>query len=232
MALKSGASIQASQLEFLKQLKKNNDRDWFNKHKERYLAEQAQVIKFADVLLAEMNKHDVIENESGKSTMYRIYRDVRFSKDKAPFKTCFSGNLKRATKARRGSYYYHIEPGNSFAGGGFWEPNPEDLKRIREEISADPKPMRKILKHKLVQDYFGEIYGEQLETTPKGFSPEDAAIDLLRYKQFTFIRHFSDKEVLAPGFAKELSATFKAMRPFLDYMTSVLTTDSNGESLL
>ncbi len=232
MTAKKTVSIQSSQFEFLKQLKKNNDRDWFNKHKERYLAEQANVIAFADDLLNEMNKHDVIENESGKKMLFRIYRDVRFSKDKAPFKTCFSGNLKRATKARRGSYYFHIEPGNSFAGGGFWEPNPDDLKRIREEISADPKPMRKILANKAVKTYFGDLYGEQLKTTPKGFSPDDPALDLLRFKQFTFIRHFTDKEVLAPAFLKELNATFKAMRPFLDYMSEVLTTDSNGRSLL
>lgn len=232
MATKKTVNIQSSQFEFLKQLKKNNNRDWFNKHKERYLTEQANVILFADALVHEMNKHDVIENENGKSTLFRIYRDVRFSKDKSPFKTCFSGNVKRATKARRGSYYFHIEPGNCFAGGGFWEPNPDDLKRIREEISADPTPMRKILASKTVKNYFGEIYGEQLKTTPKGFSPDDPALDLLRYKQFTFIRHFSDREVMAPSFLKELNATFKAMRPFLDYMSEVLTTDSNGRSLL
>lgn len=232
MAKLPSVTIQTSQLDFLKQLKKHNDREWFNKHKERYLTEQAAIIVFADALLREMNKHDVIENESGKSTLFRIYRDVRFSKDKSPFKTCFSGALKRASKARRGSYYFHIEPGNCFAAGGFWEPNPEDLKRIREEISADPKPMRKILSNKAIKEYFGGLHGEQLKTTPKGFSPDDPALDLLRFKQFTFVRHFKDKDVVAPGFLNDLNATFKAMRPFLDYMSEVLTTDSNGRSLL
>ncbi|NBQ47523.1 MAG: DUF2461 domain-containing protein [Sphingobacteriia bacterium] len=175
---------------------------------------------------------DVIENENGKKSLYRIYRDVRFSKDKVPFKTHFGGSLRRATKARRGSYYFHLEPGNSFAGGGFWEPSPEDLKRIREEFSADPDRIRKLLKAKTFKSYFGELYGEQLKTTPKGFQPDDPAIDLLRYKQFAVIRHFTDKEVMAVSFLKELNATFKAMRPFLDYMSEVLTTDINGESLL
>lgn len=230
--MKNQVLIAPTAFEFLKQLKKNNDRDWFNKHKDRYLKEQEGIIIFADALLHEMNKHDVIENPSGKKMLFRIYRDVRFSKDKQPFKTCFSGNLKRATKARRGSYYFHLEPGNSFAGGGFWEPNPDDLKRIREELSADPAPMRKILKSKGVKDYFGDLHGEQLKTTPKGYDANDPAIDLLRYKQFTFIRHFTDKEVMAPSFLKELNETFKKMRPFLDYMSDVLTTDINGESIL
>lgn len=225
-------SISPSTFAFLKLLKKNNDRDWFGKNKERFLAEQDRVIEFLDLLLPEVNKHDVIENESGKKSLYRIYRDVRFSKDKVPFKTHFGGSLRRATKARRGSYYFHLEPGNCFAGGGFWEPSPADLKRIREELSADPAPMRKLIKAKTFQTYFGELYGEQLKTTPKGFQPDDPAIDLLRFKQFALIRHFSDEEASSPTFLKELNATFKAMRPFLDYMSDVLTTDINGESVL
>jgi len=230
--MKNSPSIPSTAFTFLKLLKKNNDRDWFAKNKERFVAEQEAVISFLDALLPEVNKHDVIENENGKKSLYRIYRDVRFSKDKVPFKTHFGGSLRRATKARRGSYYFHLEPGNSFAGGGFWEPSPEDLKRIREEFSADPDRIRKLLKAKTFKSYFGELYGEQLKTTPKGFQPDDPAIDLLRYKQFAVIRHFTDKEVMAVSFLKELNATFKAMRPFLDYMSEVLTTDINGESLL
>jgi uncharacterized protein (TIGR02453 family) len=230
--MKHQTQLSPTAFDFLKQLKKNNDRDWFNSHKDRYTKELEGIVVFAGALLLEMNKHDVIENPSGKKMLFRIYRDVRFSKDKLPFKTCFSGNLKRATKARRGSYYFHLEPGNSFAAGGFWEPNPEDLKRIRDEIAADPAPLRKILKSKGVKDYFGDLHGEQLKTTPKGYDPNDAAIDLLRYKQFTFIRHFTDKEVMATSFLKELNETYKKMRPFLDYMSDVLTTDINGESLL
>jgi uncharacterized protein (TIGR02453 family) len=230
--MKNVAIIPASVFTFLKALKKNNNREWFAKNKDRFLAEQEALIAFVDAVLPEMNKHDVLENESGKKSLFRIYRDVRFSKDKAPFKTHFAGSFRRATKARRGSYYFHIEPGNCFAGGGFWEPSPEDLKRIRDEFSADPEPMRKILKAKTFKSYFGELYGEQLKTTPKGFQPDDPAIDLLRYKQFAVIRNFKDEEVLSPGFVKELNATFKAMRPFLDYMSDVLTTDVNGESIL
>jgi uncharacterized protein (TIGR02453 family) len=224
--------IPPTAFDFLKKLARNNNRDWFNKNKDRYLLELDQLINFADALLGEMNKHDKIENESGKKVLFRIYRDVRFSKDKKPYKNHFSGVLKRATKARRGSYYFHIEPGNCFAAGGFWGPEPADLKRIRDEFSHDPEPFRKILKSKNFVKYFGKLEGEQIKTTPKGFSADDPAIDLIRFKQFELIRYFKDSEVLKPGFLKELNETFRQMRPFLDYMSEVLTTDVNGESVL
>src|SRR4051812_23767378 len=102
--------IPTSSFEFLKQLKKNNNREWFGVHKDRYIKELEAVTLFADALLREMHKHDRIETETGKKSLYRIYRDTRFSKEKTPYKTHWSGNLKRATKKLRGSYYFHIEP--------------------------------------------------------------------------------------------------------------------------
>jgi uncharacterized protein (TIGR02453 family) len=230
--MKKLPALTQSNIDFLKLLKKNNNRDWFNKHKDRYLLELENLTLFADALLHEMNKHDVIENANGKKTLFRIYRDVRFSKDKHPYKTHWSGALKRATKARRGTYYFHIEPGNSFAAGGFWGPEPDDLKRIRDEFAFDATPFRKILKSKNFVKNFGTLQGEQIKTTPKGYSADDPALDLLRYKQFEVIKYFSDKEVLRPDFVKTLNETFKQMRPFLNYMTEVLTTDVNGESVL
>ncbi|MGZ3919683.1 MAG: DUF2461 domain-containing protein [Bacteroidia bacterium] len=221
-------SITSSNLEFLKQVKKNNNRDWFNAHKERYLTELKNIELFADALLEEMNKHDVIETVSGKKSLHRIYRDVRFSKDKTPYNIHWGGSFSRATKARRGTYYFHIEPGNTFVAGGFWGPNPEDLKRIRDEFSYDPGPFRKILKSKTFTKTFGKLQGERIKTTPKGFDANDAAIDLLRFKQFQLIKKFTDKEALDKNFMKEVNTAFKNMRPFLDYMSDVLTTDVNG----
>src|ERR1700741_3710363 len=136
--------IEKSSFEFLKNLKKHNDRDWFNANKDRYLEEHEHMIGFADTLLAELNKHDVIETPNGKKSLHRIYRDVRFSKDKTPYNTHWGGSFKRASKQRRGSYYFHIEPGGSFVAGGFWGPEPGDLKRIRDELSYDDKAFRKI----------------------------------------------------------------------------------------
>jgi uncharacterized protein (TIGR02453 family) len=157
---------------------------------------------------------------------------VRFSKDKTPYNTHWGGSFKRATKARRGTYYFHITPGASFVAGGFWGPNPEDLKRLRDEFSYDPDAFRKILNSKKFIEMFGSLKGEKIKTTPKGFNADDPAIDLLRFKQFQLIRNFSDKEVLNKDFVKNVSETFKAMRPFLDYMSEVLTTDANGRSML
>src|ERR1035437_1069810 len=180
----SKTKILPSNLEFLKQLKKNNNRDWFAVHKEKYLQELSQVEAFADALLIEMNKHDTLETQSGKKSLHRIYRDTRFSKDKTPYKTSWSGSFTRATKKRRGGYYFHIEPGNTIIAGGFWNPEPKDLKRIRDEFSHDASALRKILKNKSFINAFGELKGEQVKTSPKGFSADNSAIDLIRYKQF------------------------------------------------
>jgi uncharacterized protein (TIGR02453 family) len=226
----SKAVINQSNLEFLKQIKKNNNREWFAANKEKYLIELKNIEFFADALLAEMNKHDVIETASGKKSLHRIYRDTRFSKEKTPYKTNWSGSFVRATKLRRGGYYFHLEPNNSFAACGFWNPNPEDLKRIRNEFSFDASPFRKVLKNKIFIQNFGKMIGEQIKTTPKGFNADDPSIDLLRYKQFLVIKKFSDKEILEIRFLKTLNTSFKLMRPFLDYMSDVLTTDENGIS--
>lgn len=223
------ALILPSSLNFLKLVKKNNNRDWFSEHKERYLSELSQLEAFATALLTDMNLHDVIETASGRASLHRIYRDTRFSKDKTPYKTNWSGSFSRAGKARRGSYYFHIEPGNSFVAGGFWGPNPPDLKLIRDELAWDATPLRTILASKSFRSTFGNLEGEQLKTAPKGYDPAHPAIDLLRYKQFLLRKRFTDAEVLSADFVHKASAAFKAMRPFLDFMSEVLSTDANGQ---
>jgi uncharacterized protein (TIGR02453 family) len=220
--------IHKSGFYFLQALKKNNHRDWFNAHKIAFQKEQESVVRFADALLLELNRHDVIETPSGKKSLHRVYRDIRFSSDKTPYKTNWSGYFKRATKYRRGGYYFHLEPDNSYLAGGFWGPVPQDMKRIRDEIAFDAAPLRKILKSKSFIATFGTLKGEQLKTAPKGFDAGHEAIDLLRYKQFLLIRKFTDKEVLGDLFLKEAGQTFKNMRPFFDYMSEILTTDTNG----
>ena len=220
--------IPASSLAFLKTLKNNNNRDWFNKNKKRFLEEQESIAGFAEALLALLNMHDMIETPSGKKSLHRIYRDTRFSANKTPYKTNWSGSFKRAAKHRRGGYYFHIEPGNSFIAGGFFGPVPEDIKRIRDDIAFDATPLRKIINSKSFVATFGELRGEQLKTTPKGFDAADAAIDLLRYKQFIVKRNFTDEQVLDDSFLKEANQTFKNMRPFFDYMSEVLSADVNG----
>jgi uncharacterized protein (TIGR02453 family) len=229
MARQAVIRIETSGFDFLKKLKKNNNREWFNAHKDEYQEQLGLIEQFADCLLLSLSATDLIETPSGKKSLYRIYRDTRFSSDKTPYKTHWSGHFKRATRFRRGGYHFHIEQGNTYIAGGFWGPDPQDLKRIREDIAFDAAPLRKILKSKTFVSLFGALQGEQLKTAPQGFDTGHEAIDLLRYKQFLLIRQFSDEEVLSHTFLKEASRTFEAMRPFFDYMSEVLVTDSNGE---
>lgn len=221
-------TISNSSLNFLEELKKNNDREWFNVHKAEFLVEQGKIEQLADSLLQQLNLHDVIETPSGKKSLYRPYRDIRFAKDKTPFKTYWGGSFTRAGKQRRGGYYYHFEKGNSFVAGAFWGPSAADIKLIRADIDFDGKPLRDIINNKRFIASFGSLQGEQLKTAPKGFEATHPDIDLLRYKQFLLIRRFNDTELLSDNFAVLVDEAFRDMRPFLDYMSSVLSGDANG----
>jgi uncharacterized protein (TIGR02453 family) len=230
--MKNQITIPKSSLDFLQELKANNNKPWFDANKTTYLNELNHIETFAGALLQELSKTDVLETASGKKSVYRIYRDIRFSKDKTPFKSFWGGSYTRATSERRGGYYYHLEQGNSFVAGGFWGPNAADLKRVRSEFAHDPEPMQKILHSESFIRTFGTLQGEQLKTKPKGFDIDHEAIDLLRYKQYLLIKRFTDQEVLSLLFLEQALDTFKNMRPFFDYMSEILTTDINGASIL
>ena len=223
--------IQKSTLDFLKKLSTHNDREWFNSHKEQYRQAQENAIQFVDQLIELMNRHDRIETPSGKKSIFRIYNDVRFSKDKSPYNPRFAGYLKRSKPMLRGGYYLWIKPGASRVGCGFAYPNPEDLKRIRLDIRDNFEDWNKLLRSKFIKTNFGSMQGDKVKTTPKGFDKNHPSIDLLRYKQFWFSRSFTDKEVLAANFLTEVNKTFKGIRPFFNYMSEVLTTDLNGEAV-
>jgi uncharacterized protein (TIGR02453 family) len=224
--------IQPATHKFLKDLSKNNDRDWFAKNKGRYLEAHENMIAFTQALLEEMHKHDHIETASGKRALMRIYRDTRFSLDKTPYKNYMGGGFSRATKQLRGGYYFQIGPGKSLAAGGFFGPNPHDLARIRQDMDWNYKGWKKLLANKKIANTFGELQGEKLKTAPQGYSVDNPAIKLIRHKQFYLERTFTDKEVLDKNFLKTLNDTFKNLRPYFDYMSEVLTTDANGESIL
>jgi len=224
-------NLQKSNFDFLLNLKKNNNRDWFMANKATYEKERANIISFADDLLPLMNKHDHIETESGKKAIFRIYRDVRFSKNKLPYKTHWGLNIGRATKLLRGSYYVHLQKDNCFLGCGFWGPEPKDLKRIRQQFTIFGDEFKTIINNKSFVKEFGKMEGTQLKNGPKGFDKEDPQIDLLKYKQFLFSKKYTEKEVLSSDFAKQLDKDFQKLRPFLDFMSDALTTDVNGESL-
>jgi uncharacterized protein (TIGR02453 family) len=223
----SAAMLQPSVLTFLQELSTHNDRDWFNANKARYQAAYANFKAYGQAVLDGLSHTDELEGVR----FHRIYRDIRFAKDKTPYKQHFSGGMARATVWRRGGYYFHIEPGASFIGGGFWEPHTADLRRIRQEIAADAGPLRAIIADPTFRETFGRLQGEQLKTAPQGFPKDHPNIDLLRYKQFLISRSFSDEEVLAPDFVEQTVTTFARMRPLFDYMSEVLTTDENGVPL-
>lgn len=214
--------------EYLKHLKENNNREWFAQHKLEYDAIIKENKVFFTQIYNELQEYDKLKGIH----IFRIYRDVRFSKDKTPYKTDFGVGYSRSKPMLRGGYYIQLEPGNSFVGGGFWGPDAKDLLRIRKEFEISTKEIEKITSEKTFVKYFGELKGDSVKTAPRGFDKTHPAIDLIRKKQFLVLRSFTDKEVLSDNFQKEVVKTLLAMRPFFDYMSEVLTTDLNGEPLV
>jgi uncharacterized protein (TIGR02453 family) len=184
--------ILKSTFDFLRKLSANNNRDWFAAHKDQYESAKKNAEDFVDGLIHKMNTHDQIETPSAKKSLYRIYNDVRFSKDKSPYSPRFAGYLKRQKPALRGGYYFWIRPGNSRIGCGFTYPNADDLKRIRQDIDLNHDDWIKLLKSKSLITNFGAMQGEQVRTAPRGFQIDHPAIDLLRFKQFWFERSFTE----------------------------------------
>ncbi|WP_297696420.1 DUF2461 domain-containing protein [uncultured Eudoraea sp.] len=215
-------------LRFLSELKRNNNREWFEEHKPEFKSLETGVKGFYNSLMDKMKEHDDIE----KLKVFRIYRDVRFSKDKTPYKSHFAGSFSRAGAQLRGGYYLQIRPGESFIAAGFWQPNSQDLLRIRKEFELDAMPFRKLISSPSFKKTWGELVGEEVKTAPKGFNKEDPNIDLIRKKAFIFVRKFTDKEVLSKDFIDEVNNSFKEIRPYFDLMSEILTTNLNGESLL
>ena len=223
------STIPKSSFDFLKDLKKNNHRDWMQEHKKRYQANEQALKSFYASVVERLNETDEIE----KTKVFRINRDVRFSKDKTPYNVHRSASFIRSGANRRGGYYLRIEPGNSLMAGGFFSPDPKDLLRIRKEFEMDDVEIREILSNAAFKKAFGGFNTEnQVKTAPKGFDKEHPAIDLIKNKAF-FVRHeFTDAEICAADFLDTLIYHYELLRPYFDYMTDVLTTDLNGVSLL
>ncbi|UJH67271.1 DUF2461 domain-containing protein [Allomuricauda sp. SCSIO 65647] len=221
-------TIQKETFDFLKELGQNNNRDWFTEHKDIFKSHEKNVKAFYELLKERMGQHDDIE----KLKMFRIYRDVRFSSDKTPYKAHFAGSFSRLGAHLRGGYYLQLKPGETFIATGFWQPNKEDLFRIRKELEMDAAPFRKVINASPFKKIWGSLEGEEVKTAPKGFDKEHPDIDLIKKKQFIFVKNFSDKEVFAPTFLDEVNDSFLAIRPYFDLMSEILTTNLNGESLL
>jgi uncharacterized protein (TIGR02453 family) len=221
-------AIKKEVLSFFKKLEKNNNREWFEINKPEFKRIEAEVKHFGQQLKEALEATEHID----RVKLFRVYRDVRFSKDKTPYKTHFGISMHREKPCYRGGYYVHLKPNKNFSAVGFWDPNKEDLLRIRKELELDPSEFRELMQESDFKNTWGDLEGEEVKTAPKGFSKEDPNIDLIRKKMFLFRKKYSDKEVLSPNFLEQLAQDFRTVRPFLDYMSSVLTTDLNGVSLL
>ena len=220
--------LPAALFTFFTALSKNNNREWFTEHKSEFKVLEAQVKVFGNTLSERLNVHDSID----RFKLFRIYRDVRFSKDKTPFKTHFGLTWHRTKPALRGGYYLHLAPNNNFLACGFWDPNPADLMRIRKEWELDAASFREVVDSPDFKNVWGSLQGNTLKTAPRGFDKQHPDVDLLRYKQLIFSISFTNKEVASPDFMDTVQYALQNARPFVDYMSEVLTTDLNGESLL
>lgn len=222
-------TIPKSCFDFLLDLKKNNHKDWMDENRKRYKDNEAILKSFYKDITAGLNLNDRIE----RTKVFRINRDIRFSKDKTPYNVHRSASYSREGAHRRGGYYLRIEPGASAMAGGFFNPESADLLRIRKEFELDAEPIRAILKASKFNKAFGGFNTEhQVKTAPKGFSKDHPNIDLIKNKSFFVVHNFTDAEVLAPDFGDKLLQHYALLRPFFDYMSEVLTTDLNGVSLL
>lgn len=220
--------FQKNTLHFLTNLQNNNNKAWFTENRHIYEQSLENAKSVFSEIHQKLEEHDAID----KQKVYRIYRDVRFSKDKTPYNPRFATSFSRKGKELRGGYFLQIKPNETMLGGGFWKPEKDDLFRIRKEFEIDDSEIREILSEEKFVKYFdGKLEGEELKTAPKGFDKEHPAIDLIRKKGFVAIRNFTDKQVLSSNFSSEVNETFKALRPFFNLMSNVLTTDLNGESI-
>ena len=222
-------NIPKQSFKFLKKLSKNNHREWMQENKKEYLASENMLKEFYKEVQTGLEKTD----EIAKQKIFRINRDVRFSKDKTPYNVHRSVSWSRAGAQRRGGYYLRLEPGNNFMAGGFFAPEPADLLRIRKEFEMDPGEIREILARQEFNKAFGGFnQSYAVKTAPKGFSKDDPNIDLIRLKSY-FVQHqFTDEEVHAPEFLENLLHHYQLLRPYYKYMSVVLTTDLNGVSLI
>jgi uncharacterized protein (TIGR02453 family) len=208
-------------LKFLKALRTNNNKEWFDKNKDQYLTSKDNVSGLVDLFLAELGRIDKeYKGLTSKDCLFRIYRDVRFSKDKRPYKTNLGASMNPGgKKAINAGYYLHIEPGKSFLAGGIWMPPGDVLKKIRQEIDYNGKEINSILNKKEFKKLFGELDPEyRLKTTPKGYSKDHPDIDLLKLTSFIAWREFSDAEIQKKNFVAELGKSARVMKPFIDFL--------------
>ncbi|UFK97420.1 DUF2461 domain-containing protein [Kaistella faecalis] len=216
------AAIKNSTLMFLKDLSKNNNRDWFTENKERYLSANSNVADLVEVLIEEIGKFDEeILKTDAKKALFRIYRDIRFSKDKSPYKTNFGAGLGMGKGNRISGYYLHIEPGKSFLAGGVYQPEPSVLKEIRREISMNSKEFLSILEQDEFRNNFRGLSVEQkLQRVPAGFEKDDPMAEFLKLKNFIVVHPVSNEALMKENAAESFAKIFKSIKPLNDFLSA------------
>jgi uncharacterized protein (TIGR02453 family) len=211
-------------LSFLKQLEKNNDRAWFEAHRSDYENALGRFEDFVAALIMEISAFEDLAGVAPKDCMFRIFRDVRFSKDKSPYKTNMGASIGPAGRKSKGyPYYLHIAPGNhSMLAGGCHEASTEQLARWRSAVDKDASTVKKLIGKKDFVAAFGGLTGEKLAKAPRGYAADHPDLELLRLKQITVIHTVTDKELLSPSVVQSSVAIFKTMKPFLDYLGLIL----------
>jgi uncharacterized protein (TIGR02453 family) len=205
---------------FLEQLEKNNNREWFTKNKHLYTQAFDDMLKVVERLIPRVGEFDDdIKNLEAKKCIFRIYRDVRFSKDKSPYKLNLGGFLvKGGRNSGHAGYYLHLENNNSFIAGGIYMPPAPFLKKVRQEIYFHVEEFKAIIENKENIKYFKEISGDKLVRPPKDFDPDFPDIELLKYKSYGFIHHVTNEQCLIPDFEEYVINIFKQLSPMVKFL--------------
>lgn len=218
--------IKPETFDFINDLSNHNNRDWFQENKNRYLNAKENVDIFADAVLNGFRKIDtsIPPELTAKKCVMRIYRDVRFSKDKSPYKNNFGIGISAKGKGNDGSgYYIHIQPGQSFIAGGYWMPQADHLKAIRQEIDYNTDDFLNIIEEKKFKSYFGDLdQNEKLKTSPKGYESDHTYIELLKLKSFTVTHSFTDKELSSKDAVQNVVDGLSIMHPFCVFLNQAI----------
>jgi uncharacterized protein (TIGR02453 family) len=219
--------LEPQTLKFLTGLKKNNNKPWFDAHRAQYDAARIDFQNFIQLVIDALGKTDLsVAGQTARECLFRINRDVRFSKDKSPYKSNFGASIKPGgRKSGLAGYYFHLEPGNSFVGGGLWMPEPADVKKVRQEIDYNWDEFQSILTDKKFKAVFGDVYqgeGVSLVTVPKGYEKDNPALDYLKLKSFIAEMPLSDEELTKATLHKKTVTAFQALQPFLQFINRSL----------
>ncbi|WP_028521929.1 DUF2461 domain-containing protein [Runella limosa] len=208
-----------STLEFLQELAENNNREWFTEHRKRYDAAKKEMEALVKDLIKGIGEFENLPNTEPKDCLFRINRDIRFSKNKAPYKEWLSAAVGPGGRhSGRIDFYVHIQPGESFLGAGMWNPTPKQLAKFRQEIDFNPEALKSIIEAPEFKAYFPEAWGESLQRMPKGYPENHPDIALLKRKQLFFMHKYTDAEVTSPNFAKEIVNGCRLIKPYCDFL--------------